>query len=194
MASCATRVSAACASRGHVRALTFRRGRPPRVECPARRSRRGGLAAAAPGPDAAADADEAAAALVAWARGRPSPEPQSRGGRACSRRAEGAGRHARHRARRDRADPPRVVHGVRRRGRARTKRWASARASPACESAPRRASATVSPCAGAFRRVRATPSSTPFGTYVDALPAGPRSARLCSWLTRLSGASCTICR
>ena len=67
MASCATRVSAACASRGHVRALTFRRGRPPRVECPARRSRRGGLAATAPGPDAAADADEAAAALVAWA-------------------------------------------------------------------------------------------------------------------------------
>ena len=67
MASCATRVSAACASRGHVRALTSRRGRPPRVECPARRSRRGGLAATAPGPDAAADADEAAAALVAWA-------------------------------------------------------------------------------------------------------------------------------
>ena len=67
MASCATRVSAACASRGHVRALTSRRGRPHRVECPARRSRRGGLAATAPGPDAAADADEAAAALVAWA-------------------------------------------------------------------------------------------------------------------------------
>ena len=67
MASCATRVSAACASRGHVRALTSSRGRPHRVECPARRSRRGGLAATAPGPDAAADADEAAAALVAWA-------------------------------------------------------------------------------------------------------------------------------
>ena len=67
MASCATRVSAACASRGHVRALTSSRGRPHRVECPARRSRRGGLAATAPGPDAAADVDEAAAALVAWA-------------------------------------------------------------------------------------------------------------------------------
>ena len=67
MASCATRVSAACASRGHVRGRASRLGRPHRVECPARRSRRGGLAATAPGPDAAADADEAAAALVAWA-------------------------------------------------------------------------------------------------------------------------------
>ena len=67
MASCSARVSAACASRGHVRGRASRLGRPHRVECPARRSRRGGLAATAPGPDAAADADEAAAALVAWA-------------------------------------------------------------------------------------------------------------------------------
>ena len=67
MASCATRVSAPCTSRGYVRGPASHRGRPHRVECPARGSRRGGLAATAPGPDAAADVDEAAAALVAWA-------------------------------------------------------------------------------------------------------------------------------
>ena len=67
MASCSARVSAPCPSRGHVRGRASRLGRPHRVECPARGSRRGGLAATASGPDAAADVDEAAAALVAWA-------------------------------------------------------------------------------------------------------------------------------
>ena len=67
MASCSARVSAPCASRGHVRGRASRLGRPHRIECPARGSRRGGLAATASGPDAAADVDEAAAALVAWA-------------------------------------------------------------------------------------------------------------------------------
>lgn len=67
MASCSARVSAPCASRGHVRGRASRLGRPHRVETAARGSRRGGLAATASGPDAAADVDEAAAALVAWA-------------------------------------------------------------------------------------------------------------------------------
>ena len=182
MASCATRVSAACASRGHVRALTFRRGRPPRVECPARRSRRGGLAATAPGPDAAADADEAAAALVAWATADGLRLSPSRGGRALSRRAEGAGRHARHRARRDRADPPRVVHGVRRRGCARGRNAGPRRGHRGRRTAPastRGADVSEETALALFVAfARRHPSRTPFGTYVDALPAALPSSPL----------------
>ena len=198
MASCATRVSAACASRGHVRALTSRRGRPPRVECPARRSRRGGLAATAPGPDAAADADEAAAALVAWATAdglRLSPKV------AVGAPSPGAPRGLV--ATRDIAPGETVL--------------TLPASCTAFDAAAARADETLGLGAGIAaydrrRRRRAAPTSPRRPRWRsssrsrDATRAARPSARtstrsprrfparLCSWTTRLSGASCRRCR